>query len=122
MRNLALVGLLVCTSAAAVAYVVVHPDNAPSAPTAPVAAETESPPCDSCCTNCKSEVVDVVDLGTAYPVGTPSGIAGVSFDEPPLAKPRQPELIPARFEEPASELAPAPREAAELAPVPRILK
>ncbi len=126
MRNLVLGGLLAVTSATAVAYVLVNPAPKPCsacvepAPPAEVVAPSTCEEVSPTCSKCKSGVVDVVDLTTAYPVG-PTG-TGVSFDEPPLAKPRSPQLIATRFESTLAEEAPMPREAAELAPAPRPAK
>jgi len=126
MRNLVLGGLLAVTSATAVAYVIVNPAPKPCSacvePTPPteVAAPSPSEETPPSCSKCKPSVVDVVDLTTAYPVG-PTG-TGVSFDEPPLAKPRSPQLIATRYESTLGEEAPMPREAAELAPAPRPAK
>ena len=130
MRNLTLGGLLVLTSAAAVAYVYRNPELTPCTVCRVEPADTDEPatgavepsPGDACCPKCKSNVVDVVDLSTAYPVGSPLTGTNISFDEPPLAKPRSQVILPAQFELPATESAPPPRDAAELAPSPRILK
>jgi hypothetical protein len=126
MRNLVLGGLLAVTSATAVLYVIVNPtprscsvrieEPKPAEVTAPTATEEPS------CPKCKSNVVDVVDLNTAYPVGPQTGGNAISFDEPPYAKPRAQGLVPTKFEMPLSEEAPAPRDAAELAPSPRLAK
>ena len=126
MRNLVLGGLFAVTSATAVVYVIVNPaprscsvrfeEPQPAEVAAPTAVEEPS------CTKCKSNVVDVVDLTTAYPVGPQPSANTISFDEPPYAKPRPPALIATQFEVPLSEVAPAPRDAAELAPAPRSAK
>lgn len=112
MRNLALGGLLVLTSAAAIGYVYTNPTPPPCTTCQSEFRETEvtveePAPGESGCPSCKPAVVDVVDLNTAYQGA--SQIPGVSFDEPPLAKPRTPAVTPTSFEEPISELAPAPR-------------
>jgi len=108
MRNLTLGGLLVVTSAAAIAYVYTNPTSGTcqtrSAEAVTAVEETSG------CTACKPGVVDVVDLNTAYPVATALAESTISFDEPPLAKPRG-DILPAAFELPASEIAPAPRRA-----------
>ena len=108
MRNLTLGGLLVLTSAAAIAYVYTNPTSGTckTCSTEAVIAVEES----TGCTTCKPGVVDVVDLNTAYPVATALAESTISFDEPPLAKPRG-DVLPAAFELPASEIAPAPRRA-----------
>ncbi len=121
MRNLALGGLLVFTSAAAIAYVYTKPAEQPASARIEEAARTPDVcPEESGCPSCQSNVVDVVDLNTAY--HSASQVPGVSFDEPPLAKPRPQSIIPARFEQPDLELAPSPRDAAEVAPAPRLVK
>lgn len=121
MRNLALGGLLVFTSAAAIAYVYTKPAEQPASARIEEAARTPDVcPEESGCPSCQSNVVDVVDLNTAYQSASP--VPGVSFDEPPLAKPRPQSIIPARFEQPDLELAPSPRDAAEVAPAPRLVK
>jgi len=126
MRNLVLGGLLAVTAAAAVAYVIVNPTPRPCSVRIeePVHAEVTAPTLteEPACAKCKSNVVDVVDLSTAYPVGPQPSATNISFDEPPFAKPRQPALIATQFEMPLSEAAPAPRDAAELAPTPRLSK
>ena len=109
MRNLVLGGLLAVTSATAVAYVIVNPTSRPSnvCYDEPKPAEVVAPTEEPSCPKCKSTVVDVVDLTTAYPVGPQPN--GISFDEPPYAKPRQPALVAAQYDGPPSEVAPAPR-------------
>ena len=108
MRNLTLGGLLVLTSAAALAYVYTNPTSGTCKTCSTEAATAVE---DSTgCTACKPGVVDVVDLNTAYPVATALAESTISFDEPPLAKPRG-DVLPAAFELPASEIAPAPRRA-----------
>ena len=113
MRNLVLGGLLAVTSATAVAYVIVNPTPRSSAVCfgEPKPAEMDAPALagEPSCPKCKSNVVDVVDLTTAYPVGPVPGGNAISFDEPPYAKPRQQGLVPTKFEMPLSEEAPAPR-------------
>ena len=110
MRHFVLGGLLVLTSAAAIAYVYANPTATPCclSESTPVAAAAEDSSASPCCEKCKSGVVDVVDLNSAYSVNTASS-STISFDEPPLAKPRAIEFLPAQFEETNSELAPAPR-------------
>lgn len=117
MRNLTLGALLVLTSAAAIAYVYRNPESSPCTvcqvepadTTEPATGAEEPSTGDACCPKCKSNVVDVVDLNTAYPVGSPLTGTNISFDEPPLAKPRSQVILPAQFELPAPELAPSPR-------------
>lgn len=112
MRNLTLGGLLVLTSAAAIAYVYTNP-TAGTCKTCPTEAATATVPAvgeTTGCTACKPGVVDVVDLNSAYPVTSALDESTISFDEPPLAKPRG-DVLPAAFELPASEIAPAPRRA-----------
>ena len=123
MRHFVLVGLVIATSSAAVAYVCSHSNRSKCGTCilSPVEDSTPAPSDEPACAKCKSNVVDVVDLNTAYPVTTQTPGSTVSFEEPPFAKPRQPELLPTQFEVPA-ELAPAPREATELAPAPRLVK
>ena len=126
MRNLVLGGLLAVTSTTAVAYVIVNPTprscvvrfDEPKL----VGAVAQTPAEEPTCTKCKSNVVDVVDLNTAYPVGPGPSASNISFDEPPYAKPRQPALVAAQYDGPPSEVAPAPRDGAELAPSPRLAK
>ena len=125
MRNLALGGLLILTSAAAIGYVYTNPTAPPCTTCQPKLNDLVEPSNEPCheetgCPSCKPAVVDVVDLNTAYQTASP--IPGVSFDEPPLAKPRSQAVTPTSFEEPISEVAPAPREAAEVAPAPRSVK
>ena len=127
MRHLALVGLLILTSGAAIAYVYTTPTPKPCE-----ALGAEPQPDDAIplprlefvpvCPKCKPAVVDVVDLNAAYPVGAASVGSEISFDEPPFAKPRTPQIIAAQFEVPVVEPAPAPRDAPELAPEPRPFK
>ncbi len=112
MRNLTLGGLLVLTSAAAIAYVYTNPTSG-SCKTCPADAVIGTATAveeSTGCTTCKPGVVDVVDLNTAYPVNSAFTESMISFDEPPLAKPRG-DVLPAAFELPASEIAPAPRRA-----------
>ena len=111
MRNLVLGGLLAVTSATAVAYVIVNPTPRPCnvCYDEPKLVEVVAPIEETSCPKCKSNVVDVVDLSTAYPVGPVSGGNAISFDEPPYAKPRQPALVAAQYDAPLSEVAPAPR-------------
>ncbi len=111
MRHFVLGGLLVLTSAAAIAYVYANPTATPCCLSESIPVATGSDDSSSvspCCEKCKSGVVDVVDLSSAYSVNTASS-STISFDEPPLAKPRSTEFLPAQFEETNSELAPAPR-------------
>lgn len=110
MRHFVLGGLLVLTSAAAIAYVYANPTATPCclSESIPVATGSEDSLPSPCCEKCKSGVVDVVDLNSAYSANTASS-GTISFDEPPLAKPRSTEFLPAQFEETNSELAPAPR-------------
>lgn len=109
MRNLTLGGLLVLTSAAAIAYVYTNPTSG-NCKTCPVEAAIAAVPAVEETTACKPGVVDVVDLNSAYPVTGALAESTISFDEPPLAKPRG-DVLPAAFELPASEIAPAPRRA-----------
>ena len=113
MRNLVLGGLFAVTSTTAVAYVIVNPTPRSCAVRfeEPKLVEVVAPiPVDeSSCPKCKSNVVDVVDLSSAYPVGPQPSATNISFDEPPYAKPRQPALVATQFEVPLSEVAPAPR-------------
>ena len=112
MRHIVLGGLLVLTSAAAIAYVYANPIATPCclSELTPVATGSDDSSLASpCCEKCKSGVVDVVDLNSAYTANALVGGATISFDEPPLAKPRSTEFLPAQFEESNSELAPAPR-------------
>jgi len=123
MRNFSLGALFILTSAAAIAYVYTKPDCKPCATLwaqpSPVVEQTAT--VEPTCPSCKPAVVDVVDLNTAYPVVDSSGVATISFDEPPLAKPRG-AVLPAHFEVPVTELTPAPRGAYEVAPAPRMAK
>ena len=110
MRNLTLGGLLVLTSAAAIGYVYTNPTSG-TCKTCPTEAAISTVPAveeTTGCTACKPGVVDVVDLHSAYPASRALGESTISFDEPPFAKPRG-DLLPAAFELPASEIAPAPR-------------
>ena len=112
MRNLTLGGLLILTSAAAIAYVYTNPTagSCRICPTETVISAVPAVGETTGCTLCKPVVVDVVDLNTAYPVTGALAESTISFDEPPLAKPRG-DVLPAAFELPASEIAPAPRRA-----------
>ena len=111
MRQFVLGGLLVLTSAAAIAYVYANPTSTPCclSESTPIATGSDDSLSGSpCCEKCKSGVVDVVDLNTAYSANAASN-STISFDEPPLAKPNLTKFIPVQFEDPNSELAPAPR-------------
>jgi hypothetical protein len=127
MRNWILGGMLACVSSAGVAYVLAKNSTGSHCGPCiekPVVLETvQKDPitgrCDaypiegsaSSCEHCnKTKVVDVVDLDRSFRMadGTPKPV--VSFEEPPLAKPRG-EVMPVRFEEPAAvEVLPMPRE------------
>lgn len=112
MRNLTLGVLLVLTSAAAIAYVHTNPTagTCKTGPTEETIATVPAVGETTVCITCSPGVVDVVDLNSAYPATGAPAESTISFDEPPLAKPRG-DVLPAAFELPASEIAPAPRRA-----------
>jgi hypothetical protein len=147
MRNWILGGLLACVSSAGVAYVLARnstgshcgpcietsnqlKDRIPADSTVMGDRSwSELEPCDHCskCKEGNSKVVDVVDLDRSFRMADGSPKPVVSFEEPPLAKPRG-EVTPVKFEVPtAVEVLPMPREvepysAGKTLPSPHYLK
>jgi hypothetical protein len=126
MRNWILGGLLACVSSAGVAYVLARNSTGSHCGPCiekPVDTRTvELPPLgggfarqmESCehCSKCKEDpqtVVDVVDLDHSFRMADGSPKPAIRFEEPPLAKPRG-EVVPVKFEVPAVEVLPMPRE------------
>jgi len=126
MRNWILGGFLACFTSAGVAYVLARntaESHCGACVEKPAIIENvilppmgrgfgfSSESCEHCgkCSEGSSKVVDVVDLDRSFlkADGTPK--PAVSFEEPPLAKPRG-EVTPVKFEVPVQvEIAPMPR-------------
>jgi hypothetical protein len=122
MRNWILGGFLACFTSAGVAYVLAknaHGSHCGPCIEKPAVVETVKnepvvgrcdaypvEPCDHCN---KTKIVDVIDLDNSFRMADGSPKPVVSFEEPPLAKPRG-EVVPVKFETPAVEVLPMPRE------------
>lgn len=122
MKNTILCGVLVLATGGGVAYLVANrstpvPISAPASPaavTAPAEAVSADPsvPCPKCQTR-SSAVTDVVDLSVKFATRSEANGEFISFDEPPLAKPKS-GVTPVQHETPElpdlREVLPPPRE------------
>jgi hypothetical protein len=111
---------LVLVTGGGVAFLLTNRPAPPAAPTAeptapPVAATPINPaaPCPQCQSGA-CEVVDVTDLTARFAAKSEASGEFISFDEPPLARPKG-DLLPVRHDSPtpadAREVLPPPREA-----------
>jgi hypothetical protein len=117
VKHTILCGALVLATGGGVAFVVA---NRPTAPAEPVTARPADAPAETntntACTACQSggsAVVDVTDLSARFAAQSQAKGEFVSFDEPPLARPKG-EVQPVEHEVPtpdAREVLPPPREA-----------
>jgi hypothetical protein len=108
-----LCGMLVLATGGGVAFVVANRPTPVTVPDTPLAAATESPttadPCPQCRTG-SAGVTDVTDLSARFAAKSEARGEFVSFDEPPLAKPKG-ELMPVTHETTdPREVLPPPRE------------
>lgn len=120
MKNTFLCGALVLATGGGVAFVVANRPTAPIESTArPADTPAEpapAPATDTVCTACqtgKPQVVDVTDLSARFAAQSRAKGEFVSFDEPPLAKPKG-DVLPVEHEVPTPdprEVLPPPREA-----------
>lgn len=119
MKNLILCTVVLLATGGGVAFlvashhatpaVVAAPPDTPAPPTTP--ATDSDAPCPHCQPGATGTVYDVTDLSARFAVRSEAKGEFVSFDEPPLAKPKG-ELTPAKHEvaEQPREVLPPPRE------------
>ena len=115
MKHPILCGMLVLATGGGVAFVVANRPTPVTVPDTPLAAATESPttadPCPQCRTG-SAGVTDVTDLSARFAAKSEANGEFVSFDEPPLAKPKGDVL-------PAGHNTPKPADTREVLPPPR---
>lgn len=114
MKNPILCGLLVMATGGGVAFVVANrPTPVPLSEVTTAATEIDTPdpsvPCVKCQTGAAG-VTDVTDLSTKFAAKSEARGEFISFDEPPLAKPK-PDVTAVGHEVPGTrEVLPPPRE------------
>jgi len=121
MKNTILCGVLVLATGGGVAYLVANrpapvPTPASPAETHPTVAEAASADPSAPCPHCQSgasTVTDVIDLSARFATKSEAKGEFISFDEPPLAKPKA-GVTPVQHETPElpdlREVLPPPRE------------
>lgn len=119
MKNLILCTVVLLATGGGVAFLVANHHSTPPVAAAPVDTPPDQPtpaaagpdtPCPKCQPNSPGTVYDVTDLSARFAVRSEAKGEFVSFDEPPLAKPKE-GVTPAKHEVVAPrEVLPPPRE------------
>jgi hypothetical protein len=117
VKHVLVAATLVLVTGGGVAFLLTNRPAPPVAPTAETvdqvtATDLQAVPCVTCQSGA-CEVVDVTDLTARFAAKSEASGEFISFDEPPLAKPKG-DLLPVRHDSPkpadAREVLPPPRE------------
>lgn len=116
MKHALVAATLVFVTGGGVAFLLTNRPAPPAAPTAETTAQTAATDPAAPCAKCQTgscDVVDVTDLSARFAAKSEASGEFVSFDEPPLARPKG-EFLPVRHDSPkpadTREVLPPPRE------------